>query len=176
MITKNDLRKFAKEKRKLLDIPEISAKICDEIDCSDFFHKVTNIMIFYPLKYEIDLTSLLTHNKNFFLPRVNGKELDICEYSLGDELEFSQFKTLEPKTKAITNLKMLDVIFIPALAVDINKYRLGYGGGFYDRLLAKIPDNVRKIAVIPSELIIENVPHEEFDQKVDYIISEKQTI
>src|SRR5574344_1414230 len=173
MITKNELRKKAKEIRKTLDIPEISAKICDIIDESDFFHKATNIMIFYPLENEIDLTSLLTHQKNFFLPRVNGKDLDVCAYTLGDELEFSKFKTLEPKTEAISNLKLLDLIFIPALAVDKDNFRLGYGGGFYDKLLSKVPDTVRKIVVIPSKLIVNSLPHDKFDIKADMIISEK---
>src|SRR5574344_3148654 len=173
MIEKNELRKKAKEIRKYLDMQEISAQICSRIEFTDFFQKSTNIMIFYPLNHEIDLTSLLTHNKNFFLPKVNGENLDVCAYTLGDELEFSKYKTLEPKTTPITNLAILDVIFIPALCTDKDNYRLGYGGGYYDRLLSKLPESVKKVVVIPQTLIFDEIPHEKFDIKADIVFSEK---
>ncbi len=177
MNTKDILRKKAKAIRKTLDIPDISEKICTLIENSDLFKNSTNIMIFYPLNYEIDLTSLLTHaGKNFFLPKVNGKKLDICYYELGDELDFSEFNTLEPKTEPITNTDIIDAIFIPALFADKKGFRLGYGGGFYDRLLKTFSSNTKKIIVISNALLTESLPTEEFDQCADYIINEKEII
>jgi 5-formyltetrahydrofolate cyclo-ligase len=172
MLSKNELRKKAKIIRNNLDMMEISAQICNKIEMSEAFQNSTNIMIFFPLNHEVDLTSLLTHNKNFYLPRVNDKELDVCYYELGDELEYSKFKTLEPKTAPITNLDILDTIYIPALMADKNNYRLGYGGGFYDKFLSKLTPRTKKVVVIPECLIIDELPHDSFDIASDFVICE----
>ena len=52
---------------------------------------------------------------------------------------------------------------------DEKGYRLGYGGGFYDRFLAENP-NIKTITVVFKELFVKNLPHEEFDIKIEEII------
>ena len=68
MQKKTELRKTAKELRKNLDIKAISHKICEKIRALEEFKNAQNVMIFYPLKDEIDLLELLDEGKNFFLP------------------------------------------------------------------------------------------------------------
>ena len=62
---------------------------------------------------------------------------------------------------------------IPALAVDADGYRLGQGGGFYDRALAQRPsdDNALVIAVIFEDESVMHVPHEAHDQRVDVVVT-----
>jgi len=171
MITKKELRKKAKEIRRSLDIKSISEKITDKIKGMDVYQHAKHIMIFYPLGHEVNLLGLLDDEKSFHLPKVNGEELLVCPYRDGDELEVSEFKTEEPLSEPV-DPEILDIVFVPALMIDKHKNRLGYGGGFYDKFLSKNCANAVKIVAIPSALIIEELPSEDFDKKIDVTVCE----
>ncbi|MBR2430743.1 5-formyltetrahydrofolate cyclo-ligase [bacterium] len=169
MINKQKLRKWVIEERKNINIEELSCFFVKKIQEIQEYKIAKNIMIFYPLKYEINLLELLKDkNKNFYLPKIENKTLLCCPYKLGDKLCKSCVKTLEP----ITNSKpkeIIDLVIVPALAVDKSHYRLGYGGGFYDRFLADL--NTYKIVCIPKEFYLENVFPEPHDIKINKIIT-----
>lgn len=170
MVTKQNLRIQAQKIRAHLDIELISAKILSKILALKAYQEAKNIMLFYPKKNEVDLAGLFNDtSKNFFLPKVNDSELLICPYKLGDELILSKLQVMEPASNP--SAASIDLIIVPALMVDKKNYRLGYGGGFYDRFL-KTQTQALKITPIPSALIIENLPQNDFDQKIDLIISE----
>ena len=164
MKSKTDLRIYAKELRKTLDITSISQNLVDVIRQSDIYKSAKNVMIFYPKKYEVDLRDLLNDNKNFFLPKMNGQDLLVCPYS-GD-LEKANFDIMEPCTEPV-DIEILDLIIVPALMVDKQGYRLGYGGGFYDRLLKTTI--AKTFSALPKELFVEKLPYDEFDVKVDKV-------
>ena len=71
-----------------------------------------------------------------------------------------------------------DVLLVPLLAFDRRGFRLGYGGGFYDRTLEKLRalKKVTAIGVAYAGQEIDAVPYEEFDQRLDWIMTEKETI
>lgn len=170
MDSKSVLRAKAKDIRKTLDIANISKIIVSKIRNMDYYKSAKNVMIFYPMKYEINLLDLLNDDKSFYLPKVNNKELLVCPYS--KDLQKSVLNILEPNTKPV-NPEILDLIFVPALFVDKNGHRLGYGGGFYDRFLATYP-NITTIAPIAKELVVENIPHDDWDIKIKQIITQSQ--
>lgn len=172
MPSKKELRIKAKEIRHSLDMEKISEKIVQNIKENEIYKKSQHIMIFYPLKHELNLLGLLENDKNFYLPKVNGEKLLVCPYKKGDELTISDFNTQEPTTKAI-DPEILDLVFVPALMVDKNNHRLGYGGGFYDKFLSKHALNSKRIVAIPNALIVEKLPSESFDAKIDVTICEK---
>lgn len=170
MDNKSELRKNAKLIRKTLDINFVSEKIVSKIKSWDVFNKSQNIMLFYPLADEINLLNLLDfEDKNFYLPRINGSNLECCPYKTGDVLKESVFKTKEPVTKSV-NPKILDLIFVPALMVDKNNFRLGYGKGYYDRFLEST--DAITVVTVAKELIVECLPIEEHDKKIDFIITQ----
>lgn len=169
MNNKQQLRKWAKEERKKLDIEKISLEIVQKLKETDEYKKAKNIMIFYPLKDEINLLGLLEDfDKKFYLPKIEGENLLCCPFGKEDELCDSCFKTKEPATNPIEK-GLIDLVIVPALAVDKNNYRLGYGGGFYDRFLVGV--NVTKIVCIPKEFLFKTVFPEEHDIKIDKIIT-----
>lgn len=176
MNDKNELRKKAREIRNSLDMQNISESIVRNILQLEEYQKATNVMIFYPLKHEVNLLGLMEDEsaiqKTFYLPRVEYKNLIVCPYKIGDKLTVSQFMTKEPLTVPVDRKKM-DIIFVPALMVDSNFNRLGYGGGFYDRFLSSRRARGTKIAAIPSALITDNLPSEAFDIKMDLIVCEE---
>lgn len=169
MDEKSHLRTKFKSLRRELDIKTISAQICEKIRAFDLYKQAANVMLFYPTKYEINLLQLLDDNKSFFFPRVNGLNLDVCPYSQDVEFKKSAYNINEPCSTPVS-VEILDLIFVPALAADTSGYRLGYGGGFYDRFLPLCSNAVIVIPIF-DEFVLNALPIEEFDCKVDYIIT-----
>lgn len=168
MDSKSDLRKKAKCIRKSLSIAEKSTIAIEKIRENTLYIPAKNVLIYYPLRYELNLLALLDDEKNFYLPRVCGENLQICPFKKGDKLVTSSFNICEPCSNFI-NPRNLDLVVVPALMADKSGFRLGYGGGFYDRFLVE-NNAVKTILPIAKELIVEELPHEEFDIKIDEII------
>ena len=166
-------RKQAKEIRQTLDINKISEEIVQNIKNLSFFKNAKNIMIFYPLQNEINLLELLKTDdeKQFYLPRMNNNNLDVCPYSIGDKLISSKFNILEPVSSAVDK-KIIDLVFVPVLCTDKNFNRLGYGKGFYDNFLSDFKN--LKICPCPDELVFEDIPSQKHDIKMDLIITQNK--
>lgn len=170
MDMKTDLRIKAKSIRKTLPICEISKKLVGLIRNNKDYIVAKNVMLFYPTSYEIDLRELLNDDKKFYFPRVDGQNLLVCPYCAGEKLEKSKYNILEPCSEP-AQIEVLDFVVVPALMVDRKGFRLGYGGGFYDRFLPLLPKRCKTVCAIPKELVCDNLPHEEFDISIDEVIS-----
>ena len=169
MDSKTDLRIKAKSIIKNLDIDTLSLSAVSKIRENYVYKQSQNVLLFYPLKYEINLLDLLNDDKNFYLPKVDGDKLVICPFKKGDKLEKSHFNIEEPCSNPCSPL-ILDLIILPALMADAAGYRLGYGGGFYDKFLAE-NSSVPAILPIAKELYVKELPHENFDIKADIVIT-----
>lgn len=168
MEDKIDLRIQAKYIRKQLDISKLSSCAVKLVRENETYLQAKNVMLYYPTKYEIDLLALLDDDKNFYLPKVSGKDLLVCPFKRNEKVVLSSLKIKEPCSLP-SNPEILDLIIVPALMIDKNGYRLGYGGGFYDRFLTKF-NCVKTITVVPSELFVDFLPREKFDRKIDEFI------
>lgn len=169
MDNKTDLRIWAISIRKTLVISDISAIIADKIRQNHLYKNAKNVMIFYPAKYEINLLTLLDDNKNFYLPKVNGENIFVCPFKKGELLKVSGFNIKEPCSQPV-EADILDLVIVPALAADKKSFRLGYGGGFYDRFLSK--HKINSIVPIAKELLVDKLPVDVFDIPVDLVISD----
>ena len=167
---KNELRIYAKKIRKGLDILNYSKYFVNEIRNTQIYRNSKNVMLYYPINSEIDLRELINDDKNFFLPKICSKELTVCAWNKSDKLVLSECKTFEPCTNPIAPT-ILDLVIVPALMADSNGYRLGYGGGFYDRFIEQFGNCFHTLSVIPKELFIENLPREVHDKKIDTIVT-----
>lgn len=167
---KKELRIKSKLMRKnLRDKNSFDEKFVQKIISTDVYKNAENILIYYPLSDEIDLLALTEDSsKNFYLPKIDGKNMLCCPYNKGDKLVQSAFKTLEPITEAFDK-QNLDLVIVPALCCDVNNYRLGYGGGFYDRFLCDI--NAYKISCVYKELLFDTIYPDNFDVKMDMVIT-----
>ena len=167
MSDKQQLRKWAKSFGKLRE--DASYKLVHKLIETDEYKQAKNIMLFYPMKNEVNLLELLQDDsKTFYLPKVDGQKLLCCEYKNGDILCESCFKTLEPTSKPIDK-NIIDLVIVPALCCDKNNFRLGYGGGFYDRFLADYKG--KTVVCLPKELVIDTIYPDEFDIAVENIIT-----
>lgn len=169
MDDKNSLRVKAKNIRKSLDMTKVSADLVVKIRQSLLYQKAKHVMIFYPTKFEVNLLDLLSDDKEFYLPRVQEHDLLVCPYNKKSELKESSFHIFEPTSNPIKP-ELLDLVVVPALMADKNGYRLGYGGGFYDRFLKSFQENFKSIVAIPNELFVEKLSIDSFDIPVDVVL------
>ena len=135
---------------------------------------------YYPVNFEVDDLALLKKfKKNKFdisLPVIKKNfQMDFYKWSFSDLLKVNKYGIPEPETK---NIVYPDILLIPLVAFDKNLNRLGYGGGYYDRLLKKLSKKKRiiKIGLALSVQRIDKVPINVYDQKLDYIITNKYII
>ena len=130
---------------------------------------------YYPVNYEVDNLSLLKklEKDNFIISLPSIKryfEMDFHRWSLLESLKINKYGIPEP---VIENIVYPDILLIPLVAFDKNLNRLGYGGGYYDRLITKLSKkkNMIKIGLALSTQKIKEVPVNKYDQKMDYIIT-----
>jgi len=135
---------------------------------------------YYPVNFEVDDLGLLRkfEKKNFYisLPVIKKNfQMDFYKWSFSDLLKINKYGIPEPET---TNLVFPDVILVPLVAFDNNLNRLGYGGGYYDRLISKLSKKkkVIKIGLALSIQKIDKVPINIYDQKLDYILTNKYIV
>ena len=100
-----------------------------------------------------------------------GKPLLFRAWGPGEETVKRMWGIREPQPDAPEVVP--DLLFVPLLAIDRQGYRLGYGGGFYDRTIAKLRKIKRIIAigVAYDEQVVDAVPHAAYDEPVDYILT-----
>ena len=144
--------------------------------------KTTNKIIggYYPVNFEIDDLALLRKFKknkfNISLPVIKKKsQMDFYSWSFSEPLKINTYGIPEPEKK---NIVYPDVLLIPLVAFDKNLNRLGYGGGYYDRLIKRLSKkkNIIKIGLAFSIQEIDKIPINEYDQKLDYIVTNKNII
>jgi 5-formyltetrahydrofolate cyclo-ligase len=133
------------------------------------FAKVSNIASYIsyadePSTKELN-AALLKNGKMLYLPRISGTDLEWVKWS-GSETELSPSKfskkIIEPSGPAISDKSLIELVIVPALRIDRSGYRLGQGGGFYDRALSNM--NAWTIGLIhPDEISSEDLPREDFD-------------
>ncbi len=110
--------------------------------------------------------AFLRDGKTLVLPRINGDQLEWVTWN-GDRSQLSSKKKIsEPIGEALQDLSVIEAVIVPALRIDQFGYRLGQGGGYYDRALAQL--SAWKIGLIyANELITEALPREDHDIPLD---------
>jgi 5-formyltetrahydrofolate cyclo-ligase len=128
--------------------------------------------IYIPQTSEVDLTSLVLKRKDikFAVPKIQEQGIVFVNYNLGSILEANKLfpKYYEPMSN---NEIYPELLLIPGVAFDIRGHRLGRGRGDYDRYLA-IHDDVIKIGLCSSNRLLERLPNELHDHRMDHIITE----
>lgn len=182
---KQDIRKIIKMKRKGLnkDIKEkLDIRIMDNFLNSEYIDKSNVVFIYVSMENEINtismISKLLNMGKRVAVPKVipDKKEMVALEIkSLSELNESGAFGILEPDMTKEDIGHKVDLIIVPGLAFDKRGYRIGYGGGFYDKFLEKYND-ITTVCLCYNFQIIDNIPYEDFDEKVDVIITEDEMI
>ena len=177
----------SKLRKKILKVREKTNKKNIQIDFNQIIkilkkEKINKKIIggYYPVNFEIDDLALLKKFENdkftISLPVIKKNfQMEFYKWSFFDPLKVNKYGIPEPETK---NLVYPDILLIPLVAFDKNLNRLGYGGGYYDRLIKKLSKkkDIIKIGLALSIQKIDKVPINVYDQKLDYILTNKYII
>ena len=128
------------------------------------------------------MRQVLADGKQLLLPKVNlaRKKLDFYHVlSVDEDLAPGVWDIREPlpeRCAKVAALNGVGFILLPGVAFGRDGARLGYGGGFYDKLIARLPHRPALVAAAYSVQIIDDVPQESTDCKVEWLVTESETI
>lgn len=162
----------------LSDMEKASAadEVFEKLEKTAAFMMADNILMYHSLPDELSTIRFLKKwhdRKHFFLPRVNGVNLEILPYE-ETRLELGSFQIEEPTGNDLTDVDDIELMVIPAVAFDRKGNRLGRGKGFYDRLLKT--SRATKIGVGYEFQLLDSIPCEPHDVAMDMVITQKTLI
>lgn len=179
------LRKKILAERSRIDKEErlsMGNTIIDTFKSTDFYKDAEMIMIYLSFGTEIHnhefIKDALADGKKIVVPVTfhEPRMMKPSQLKSFDELEPGYYNILSPKEECIRYIdkSQIDVIIVPGAVFDKQGYRIGYGGGYYDRFLADL--EIPKISFAFEMQLTDEVPKEDFDIPVDYIITEDRFI
>lgn len=179
---KKELRRYFSEVRKNASCREADVKITERLTRLEALNNADTVLLFASYKSEPstwELASyLLEKNIPVAYPRC-GSNGEMTFYSVGstDELISGKYGIREPSDKAAALPRITDktVCIVPGLSFTENGARLGYGGGYYDRFLAKYPE-LFTIALAYEKCIADNLPCTALDIKIKSIVTEERMV
>ena len=175
MLTKEDLRKQMIIVRKnIQNKNKLSTVIVNKIFDLDIYQKSKTIALYNSLKSEVDTSILISElvNKVILLPKVINNKIIFVKIDKNTKYKKSRIGVLEPIGNEY--LGNIDLIIVPGVAFDKKKNRLGFGMGYYDRYLNN--KNIYKIGICFHEQLLDDIPNEIHDIKMDLILTEKEFI
>ena len=171
---KNKRRKLAKEDRIIWD-----QAVCNflERDLADWIQagkRVPAVYAYVSLPDEVGTKPILEllwrQQIPVSVPKVSGQEMDFYQIRSFSDLEKGCMGILEPVKGLPKSRETGALVLVPGLAFDHAGFRLGYGGGYYDRFL-KAETRHQTIGLAYEIQLVEAVPHEEWDQPLDRILA-----
>ena len=181
---KINLRKILTYKRDLIkknSTIEFNVKVFEQINKYINFKEILNIASFISIRSEISTHQLnkkimdLGKTLSFPVIKKKSKELIFKRSNPYNYFKLGKFNIPEPTTD---NLEMTpQLFFVPCLGFDLNGYRIGYGGGFYDKTFAKLKRLKFKFYTVGFAFDKQKqniLPKEKYDYKLDFVLTEKQ--
>ena len=174
-VSKKELRSFALASRKSVENKlEKELIITLKLLENEKIKTSQNILIYMSTSNEVNtkylIDKLLKLNKNIYIPKVIEHDIKFYKYNLNDKLVTGKFNILEPTSTEELSKFNDSVIIVPGLMFDKLGNRLGYGGGYYDRFLEN--KSIYKIGICFKEFLIDNLPSNFHDIKMDLVITE----
>ena len=170
-------QEFVEIRKKIKDKNKKSLKICQKLLARADIKTANNIALYYPLEDEVNIVPLINElinsGLNIYLPRIDKDKLRFYLFTSYDELTENRIGIKEPAPDPNNEYKgKFDLMIIPGIAFDKDNYRLGYGGGYYDRYLEKHHPGLT-IGLTFKELKLKESFEfiESYDQKVDLVIT-----
>ena len=182
---KIEIRKQHLERRAKisLDVREVrDRKICNHILASAAYRYADVLLLYYPVKGEVDvlplMTAALAAGKKVAFPRCHEQDHTMTFHYVSSEADFEKgayglrepyasLPAFDPLTDGGQNV----LCIVPAVVYDRKGYRIGYGGGYYDRFFGIFKP--ASIGVAYEEFIVKSVPHGKYDISVDVVASER---
>lgn len=164
-------------RRKAAELPAVNGdRLIDRFLSLERVQGARTFFLFYGVGKEPDTRNLIRHlleqGKRVALPVcLPGRQMEAREIDSPEDLLPGKFGIPAPGPDCpVIPQGEIDVALVPNLLCDRSGYRLGYGGGYYDRWLSDYSGLT--VCICPPERLVEMLPREEFDIPVDLVISE----
>lgn len=186
---KETLRERMRELLRALtpeEVQQLSGAAARRIVASPFFRDATTVMIYLPIPGEVDVTSIalrcFQQGKTVCVPRMDWKQRRMTAVEIrgfNDAFEQRRFGVREPVSGRPVPIEEINLVLAPGLAFDTAGRRLGRGGGFYDRFLSMPLERrlTRTTCGVCFDIqIVDTVPTDEHDQKVDVVATDRRLV
>jgi len=180
-LKKEDIRKkLIRARLRLLpeEVDSASLMIMSRVFMLEEFRKANIVMFYIDAKNEVKtrqaVKKALEMGKRVVVPKVKESQaMDAIEIEDLDELLPGTFGILEPIKDNGMSPEKIDMVIVPGVGFDRKGYRLGFGGGYYDNFLPKLRAGVKKVAVAFEIQVLDELPAEPHDARMDMIITQK---
>lgn len=173
------LRRALLQERQALaiaDWEQKSGQLCQHLQQSPLFAAAQTVLAYFSIRREPDLSALFSLDKTWGFPRCVGQDLAWHQWSVLQALPLlpNRYGIPEPQpTAPPISADQVDLILVPAIACDHQGYRLGYGGGFYDRLLSSsVWKSKYTIGIIFDSARLPELPKDSWDQRLAAVCTE----
>lgn len=173
---KEDIRRLIRSCKSLLDDVERRAaadRVFNRLEQSAAFMMADTVLIYHSLPDELSTIAFLNKwsgTKRFYLPRVNGVNLDLLPYAGEDALVTGAYAIREPEGDEAVSIDEIDLVVVPGVAYDRAGNRVGRGKGFYDRLLRSC--RATMVGIGYDFQLVDQIDTEPHDVAVDIVITE----
>lgn len=179
MQDKQDIRETAKqyyEDQSMLERAQVMQDMVKQVTDLDVWQQADKIALTLAQNNELPtqllIQTALLQKKTVYLPKVApNHQLDFIQVDESTEYEMHRFGMLEPIGDKLPNVASLELIIVPGLAFSQEGQRVGFGGGYYDRLLAAYPE-IPTVGLVSRPFYSEEIMWEtnEFDQPVQQVV------
>ena len=177
--------KFRRDAMSLDDVLNLSRAIEDRLFACKEFSVCRDVMFYLSFGNEVRTDAMiklaLENHQRVYVPRLVKRErrLEVCEITdMDQEFELGSYDIREPSrlnTRVVSPSK-IDAVIAPGLAFDYSGRRVGFGGGYFDWLLKQLPEGALRLAVAYGFQVVDSVPQDTWDEKVQKIFTENDTI
>ncbi len=163
---------------------EWSNAACVRFVRSDAFLRANRVMLYMPMRSEIDVISIaleaFRRGKSVCVPRVEvgRKSMSAIETTSFDDesMDSDALGVRAPKSGQVISHEEIDLVVVPGVAFDTRGFRLGRGGGYYDRYLARLPRSTITIGICFDFQFVPLIPTEPTDIAVHAVVSDRRGV
>ena len=187
-VEKEQFRRYIlrlRDRQSTRDIEQKRMEIMDQVLHLNEYVRARGIACYVSKDSEVDTRRLirkaLDAHKRVLVPVVKKGDIDLFFSEikdLGKELAPGSFNIPEPKAEYLrpASLDAVDALFVPGIVWDKEGYRLGWGRGYFDRVLKTLPEHVRSIGISFNLQLVNRVPRDQFDLPVNTVVTESRVV
>lgn len=159
-----------------------SVHACAKLVKLEAFEHANVVMLYMPLAMEVDPTAVALHcfrrGQTVCVPKVDWarKDMDPVEVTSLDDhvMDCDEHGVRTPRHCRPIMPALIDLVVVPALAFDPQGNRLGRGGGYYDRFLARLKPEVVTVGLVFDQQIVDSIPVNSHDVTVDIVVTDRR--